>query len=106
MRDQIAGEAAEAGQRPERGSSTRSTSGAALAATREAAREPLAAQMQAFYQMPFEPFERYSPYGTPEQVAEFLSPYIEAGCSTFNVIPCAADDESRGDAPSARSGAD
>jgi hypothetical protein len=41
-----------------------------------------------------EPFERYSPYGTPEHVAEFLSPYIEAGCSAFNVIPCAVDDES------------
>jgi alkanesulfonate monooxygenase SsuD/methylene tetrahydromethanopterin reductase-like flavin-dependent oxidoreductase (luciferase family) len=62
--------------------------------TREAAREPLAAQMQLFYQMPFEPFERYSPYGTPEDVAEFLSPYVEAGCSAFNVIPCADDDES------------
>jgi alkanesulfonate monooxygenase SsuD/methylene tetrahydromethanopterin reductase-like flavin-dependent oxidoreductase (luciferase family) len=62
--------------------------------TREAAREPLAAQMQLFYQMPFEPFERYSPYGTPEHIAEFLSPYIDAGCSVFNVIPCADDDES------------
>jgi alkanesulfonate monooxygenase SsuD/methylene tetrahydromethanopterin reductase-like flavin-dependent oxidoreductase (luciferase family) len=64
-----------------------------FAATREAARKLLAAQMQAFYQMPFEPFERYSPYGTPEQVAEFLSPYVEAGCSAFNVIPCADDEE-------------
>jgi alkanesulfonate monooxygenase SsuD/methylene tetrahydromethanopterin reductase-like flavin-dependent oxidoreductase (luciferase family) len=61
--------------------------------TREAAREPLASAMQDFYQMPFEPFERYSPYGSPEQVAEFLHPYVEAGCTTFNVIPCAADDE-------------
>jgi alkanesulfonate monooxygenase SsuD/methylene tetrahydromethanopterin reductase-like flavin-dependent oxidoreductase (luciferase family) len=60
-------------------------------ATREAARRPLAAQMQAFYQMPFEPFERYCPCGTPEHIAEFLSPYIEAGCSAFNVIPCATD---------------
>jgi alkanesulfonate monooxygenase SsuD/methylene tetrahydromethanopterin reductase-like flavin-dependent oxidoreductase (luciferase family) len=62
-----------------------------FAPTREAARKPLAAQMQDFYQMPFEPFERYSPYGPPEQVAEFLSPYIESGCSRFNVIPCADD---------------
>ena len=46
--------------------------------------------MQDFYQMPFEPFERHSPYGTPEDVAEFLHPYIEAGCSAFNVIPCGA----------------
>jgi alkanesulfonate monooxygenase SsuD/methylene tetrahydromethanopterin reductase-like flavin-dependent oxidoreductase (luciferase family) len=59
--------------------------------TREAARALLATEMQAFYQSPFEPFERYSPYGTPEQVAEFLTPYIDAGCSTFNVIPCAGD---------------
>ena len=59
--------------------------------TREAARKPLAAQMQLFYQTAFEPFERYSPYGTPEHVAEFLSPYVEAGCSAFNVIPCADD---------------
>jgi alkanesulfonate monooxygenase SsuD/methylene tetrahydromethanopterin reductase-like flavin-dependent oxidoreductase (luciferase family) len=65
-----------------------------FASTRESARELLAAQMQAFYQMPFDPFERYSPYGTPQDVAEFLSPYIEAGCSAFNVIPCADDDES------------
>jgi len=62
-------------------------------ATSEAARESLAAGMQTFYQMPFEPFERYSPYGRPEEVAEFLRPYVEAGCSAFNVIPCAGDDE-------------
>jgi hypothetical protein len=52
--------------------------------TREAARTPLATAMQAFYQMQFEPLE---------EVAEFLHPYIEAGCSAFNVIPCVTDDE-------------
>jgi alkanesulfonate monooxygenase SsuD/methylene tetrahydromethanopterin reductase-like flavin-dependent oxidoreductase (luciferase family) len=62
-------------------------------ATKEAARTLLAAGMETFYRMPFEPFERYSPYGSPEDVAEFLAPYIEAGCSTFNVIPCADDNE-------------
>jgi len=60
---------------------------------RGAARASLSAGMQTFYQMPFEPFERYSPYGTPEEVADFLYPYIEAGCSAFNVIPCAGDHE-------------
>jgi alkanesulfonate monooxygenase SsuD/methylene tetrahydromethanopterin reductase-like flavin-dependent oxidoreductase (luciferase family) len=91
-RDQIAQVATEAG---------RDTNGFAHAlnvwcdfgATREAARELLAAQMELFYQMPFEPFARYSPHGTPTDVAEFLSPYIEAGCSVFNVIPCADDQE-------------
>ena len=63
-----------------------------FATTRDAARELLATRMQRFYQMPFEPFERYSPYGTPEEVAEFLRPYVDAGCSTFNVIACAHDD--------------
>jgi alkanesulfonate monooxygenase SsuD/methylene tetrahydromethanopterin reductase-like flavin-dependent oxidoreductase (luciferase family) len=57
------------------------------------ARSSLAGGMQAFYQMPFEPFERYSPYGTPAEVADFLHPYAEAGCSTFNIIPCAGDQE-------------
>jgi len=57
--------------------------------SRAAARGPLAAGMQSFYQLPFEPFERYSPYGTPADVAEFLQPYREAGCSDFNIIPCA-----------------
>lgn len=58
---------------------------------RETARTLLSEGMQRFYQMPFEPFERYSPYGTPAEVAEFLRPYADAGCSAFNVIPCAAD---------------
>ena len=62
-------------------------------ATRDSARASLANGMESFYQMPFEPFERYSPYGTPEEVADFLHPYIEAGCTVFNVIPCATDHE-------------
>ena len=33
------------------------------------------------------------PTGRPNDVADFLYPYIEAGCSVFNVIPCASDDE-------------
>jgi hypothetical protein len=49
--------------------------------------------MEGVYRIPFESFERYSPYGTPEEVAEFLAPYLEAGCGAINVIPCAGDDE-------------
>ena len=93
VRDHITGEATEAGRDPS-GFEHALNVWCGFAATREAAREPLATQMQDFYQMPFEPFERYSPYGTPGDVAEFLSPYIKAGCSAFNVIPCAGDDES------------
>jgi len=93
VRDQITLEAAEA-DRDASGFEHALNVWCGFASTHEAARERLASQMQAFYQMPFEPFERYSPYGTPEQVAEFLSLYIEAGCSVFNVIPCASDAES------------
>ncbi len=91
--DQISQEAANAGRDPG-GFEHALNVWCGFGRTREAARERLAARMQAFYQMPFEPFERYSPYGTPEHVAEFLAPYIEAGCSAFNVIPCAGDDDS------------
>ena len=64
-----------------------------LARTGETARAALAPTMESFYQVPFERFERYSPYGTAEDVAEFLSPYVEAGCSAFNLIPQAADED-------------
>jgi alkanesulfonate monooxygenase SsuD/methylene tetrahydromethanopterin reductase-like flavin-dependent oxidoreductase (luciferase family) len=57
------------------------------------ARERLAAAMQAMYRLPFEPFERYSPCGTPERIAEFLAPYAEAGCSIFNVMAVAPSEE-------------
>lgn len=61
---------------------------------RVAARERLADAMQAFYRRPFEAFERYSPYGSPEDIVEFLLPYVEAGCGVFNLLPVAADFES------------
>ena len=62
-----------------------------LAGTKEAARACLAPAMEAFYQLPFERFERYCPYGTPDDVAEFLAPYATAGCREFNLIPQAPD---------------
>lgn len=62
-----------------------------IADDRASARDRLAPAMEAFYQIPFERFERYSPYGTPEDVAEFLRPYVEAGCTSFNLIPQAPD---------------
>ena len=52
------------------------------------ARQYVAKQMQEMYQMPFEPFEKYSPYGSPQDVAEFLAPYVEQGAQLFNVTPC------------------
>jgi len=58
-----------------------------LADSRQAARACLAPAMEAFYQLPFERFEKYCPYGTADDVAEFLAPYVAAGCTTFNLIP-------------------
>jgi alkanesulfonate monooxygenase SsuD/methylene tetrahydromethanopterin reductase-like flavin-dependent oxidoreductase (luciferase family) len=51
-----------------------------------AAREKVAGSMQAFYRIPFEQFERYTPFGTPEEVAEFIVPYVEAGCEWVNFV--------------------
>jgi alkanesulfonate monooxygenase SsuD/methylene tetrahydromethanopterin reductase-like flavin-dependent oxidoreductase (luciferase family) len=62
-----------------------------LADSRQAARACLAPTMEAFYQLPFERFERYCPYGTAEDVAEFLAPYVAAGCTEFNLIPQSPD---------------
>jgi hypothetical protein len=47
--------------------------------------------METFYHLPFERFERYCPYGTAEDVAEFLKPYAAAGCTEFNLIPQSPD---------------
>jgi alkanesulfonate monooxygenase SsuD/methylene tetrahydromethanopterin reductase-like flavin-dependent oxidoreductase (luciferase family) len=58
-----------------------------------AAHEAVKTGMEAFYRIPFEKFERYTPSGTPSQVAEQLAPYIEAGASLFNLKVCAQNAE-------------
>ena len=63
-------------------------------ADRDAARRRLAGEMEALYGVPFERFERYCPYGSPEQVADALRPYLAAGCRSVNLIataPTSAD---------------
>lgn len=50
------------------------------------AMEHVAPAMTSFYGIPYERFERWSPAGTPAQVAEFLVPYAAAGCHVFNLI--------------------
>lgn len=52
----------------------------------EMARWRLSERMLGFYQIPFEEFQRYSPFGLPEDIAEFLAPYVEAGCNQFNLL--------------------
>ncbi len=48
--------------------------------------------MESLYRRPFADFARYAPHGTPDDVADALAPYAAAGCTTFNLIPVAADD--------------
>jgi alkanesulfonate monooxygenase SsuD/methylene tetrahydromethanopterin reductase-like flavin-dependent oxidoreductase (luciferase family) len=50
------------------------------------ARIHLAQAMEAFYRLPFDRFEKWSPAGTPTQIADFVMPYVDAGCSVFNLI--------------------
>ena len=56
---------------------------------RGTARAELAGQMEALYGIPFERFERYCPYGSPEAVAEAIRPYLDAGCRSVNLIATA-----------------
>jgi alkanesulfonate monooxygenase SsuD/methylene tetrahydromethanopterin reductase-like flavin-dependent oxidoreductase (luciferase family) len=52
----------------------------------EEARERVAEGMHATYRLPFERFERYTPFGTAAEVADFIAPYVEAGARHINLI--------------------
>jgi alkanesulfonate monooxygenase SsuD/methylene tetrahydromethanopterin reductase-like flavin-dependent oxidoreductase (luciferase family) len=62
------------------------------------AQDRVAPVMESLYRTPFDRFERYIPCGTPAQVAEFVAPYIGAGCTTLNFIPFAGSSEAAIDA--------
>lgn len=64
-------------------------------------REHLAPRMELVYQTPYERFEKWSPAGPPDQIADFLAPYVEAGCSLFNLIMCARTHEEEVEAAAA-----
>ena len=64
-----------------------------FAADRRTARDLLARTMQRLYGQPFEKFEKYSPYGTPAEVAAFLQEYVEVGCAHFNLLARAQSPE-------------
>lgn len=64
-----------------------------LAATREEGRAVVADAMQRFYGLPFEAFERYTPYGTPDDVATALEPYLRVGVREFDLSLCGPDPE-------------
>ena len=55
------------------------------------ARRHVAERMEGFYRIDFERFERYTPFGSPERVAAFLRPYVDAGATALDLTPCGAD---------------
>ncbi len=63
-----------------------------VADTRQSARAIVAREMEEFYKVPFEKFERYTPYGTPAEVAQQLKAYVDAGCTLMNLKVCAGSD--------------
>ena len=53
---------------------------------RSSARAAVARAMEGIYHLPFERFERYTPHGSPADVAEHRAPFVEAGCSSFHLL--------------------
>lgn len=64
-----------------------------VADSRKEARQLVKPAMESFYKIPFERFERYTPYGTPDDVAAALAPYVDAGASIMNLKVVAASDD-------------
>ena len=62
-----------------------------VGASPQEGRSHVAATMERFYGMSFEPFERYTPCGSAADIAEFLQPYVDAGATTLNLTPCGPD---------------
>jgi alkanesulfonate monooxygenase SsuD/methylene tetrahydromethanopterin reductase-like flavin-dependent oxidoreductase (luciferase family) len=64
-----------------------------VGADHEEGRRHVAREMEAFYRVPFDAFERYTPCGTAEDIAGFLAPYVAAGATVLNLTPCGPDHE-------------
>jgi alkanesulfonate monooxygenase SsuD/methylene tetrahydromethanopterin reductase-like flavin-dependent oxidoreductase (luciferase family) len=47
----------------------------------------VATAMEDLYKLPFSRFERYTPWGSPEEVAARIRPYVAAGARTVNLGP-------------------
>ena len=64
-----------------------------VADSRDEARAVVAEGMEGTYRLPFERFEKYTPYGTAREVAEFIARYVEAGARHINLIATQATPE-------------
>jgi alkanesulfonate monooxygenase SsuD/methylene tetrahydromethanopterin reductase-like flavin-dependent oxidoreductase (luciferase family) len=57
----------------------------------ESARTRLGERMSALYNLPPEKFQHVTAAGRPEDVAEFLAAYVEAGARTLTLVPVSDD---------------
>jgi alkanesulfonate monooxygenase SsuD/methylene tetrahydromethanopterin reductase-like flavin-dependent oxidoreductase (luciferase family) len=62
-----------------------------LGADPDKARAELGARMSKLYNLPAEKFQHITAAGRPEDVAEFLTPYVDAGARTITLVPVADD---------------
>ena len=46
--------------------------------------------MERFYGTPFSFFEKYSPVGSPSDIAQWLKPFVESGAKDLNIAPIAS----------------
>ena len=57
--------------------------------TPEEGTDRLGPAIERFYGVPYQAFQRYSPVGTPEEVAGWLRPFVDAGATDLNLAPVA-----------------
>ena len=57
-----------------------------LDSDRSVARQAVAHDMHALYKLPAAEFERWCPAGSPEEIAEFVAPYVAAGATAVSLI--------------------
>lgn len=62
------------------------------------AREMLGSKMERLYRLPYEKFQHIAPAGTPQQVAEWLAAFVDAGAEHLTLVPVAASVEAEIDA--------
>ena len=62
-----------------------------LGSDADRARQTLGERMSALYNLPPEKFQHITAAGRPEDVAAFLTPYVEAGARTLTLVPVADD---------------
>jgi alkanesulfonate monooxygenase SsuD/methylene tetrahydromethanopterin reductase-like flavin-dependent oxidoreductase (luciferase family) len=55
--------------------------------SKDEARAFVSKGMEGTYKLPFERFERYTPFGAAADIAEYLAPFVEAGAKHINLIP-------------------